>query len=99
MKGFIVNRYEVIVIVPDTAFFAALAKKYGTDKDNRYFQFRREWMPEGFWPVYINLQTDVGGCTRFGEGYLANLYKKGNTLLLTMTGYYAKETAKILKAV
>lgn len=77
----------------------ALAKKHGTDNDNMYFQFRREWMPEGFWPVYINLQTDVGGCTRFGEGYLANLYKKGNTLLPKMTGYYAKETAKILKAV
>ncbi|OGW38593.1 MAG: hypothetical protein A2X58_10025 [Nitrospirae bacterium GWC2_56_14] len=99
MKGFTVNRYEVIVIEPDTAFFATLAKKHGTDNDNMYFQFRREWMPEGFWPVYINLQTDVGGCTRFGEGYLANLYKKGNALLPKMTGYYALETAKILKAV
>ncbi len=99
MKGFTVNRYEVIVIEPDTAFFAALAKQHGTDNDNIYFQFRREWMPEGFWPVYINLQTDVGGCTRFGEGYLANLYKKGNTLLPKMTGYYAEETTKILKAV
>ena len=99
MKGFTVNRDEVIVIEPDTAFFAALAQKHGTDTDNMYFQFRREWMPEGFWPIYINLQTDVGGCTRFGDGYLANLYKKGNALLPKMTGYYAKETTKILKAV
>jgi hypothetical protein len=99
MKGFTVNRDEVIVIEPNMAFFIDLAKKQGTDTDNMYFQFRREWMPVGFWPVYINLQTDVGGCTRFGEGYLANLYKKGNSLLPKMSGYYAKETEEILKAV
>jgi len=99
MKGFTVNRYEAIVVEPDTAFFEDLAKKHGTENDNTYFQFRREWMPEGFWPVYINLQTDVGGCTRYGEGYLANLYKNGNALLPKTTGYYAQETAKILKAV
>jgi hypothetical protein len=96
MKGFLVNREEVIVIEPDAAFFAGLAKKHGTENDNLYFQFFREVRPEGYWPVYIMLQTDVGGCTRYGEGRLANLFKKGEALLPKMTGYYAKETTKIL---
>lgn len=97
MKGFIVIRDEVIVITPDTAYFAALAKKHGTENDDQYFQFLREVRPEGFWPVYINLQTDVGGCTRYGEGYLTDLYKRGKALLPKMTGYYAKEITEMIE--
>ena len=97
MKGFLVNREEVIVIEPDTVYFAALAKKHGIEIDSLYFQFLREVRPEGFWPVYLLPQTDFGGCIRYGEGHLANLYSKGKSLLPKMTGYYARETTKILR--
>lgn len=99
LKGFVVNRQEVIVVEPDTAFFRALAEKHGTDNDRLFSQFLHEWMPAGTWPVYINLQTDFGGCTRFGDGFLAELYLKGNKLLPQMTGYYAREITKIVKEV
>ncbi len=96
MKGFIVNREEVIVVQPDTAFFSKLADKAGTENDRAYFAFLGELYEGRFWPAYINLQTDVGGCTRFGEGFLSKLFRKGTALLPKMTGYYAVEVEKEL---
>jgi hypothetical protein len=96
MKGFIVNREEVIVVQPDSAFFLKLANRVGTEKDRLYFTFLNELYEGHFWPAYIDLQTDVGGCTRYGEGILSNLFGKGKALLPKVNGYYAEEVKKEL---
>lgn len=99
LKGFTVRREEAIVIEPDASFFSDLAKKHGMESDILYFDFLAGVRPDGSWPVYIEQQTDVGGCTRYGEGHLAKLYQKGKALLPKMTGYYADETAEMLKEI
>ena len=97
MKGFAIGRQEAVFIEPDTVFFSSLAKKVGIEDDRLYFHFLNEVMPDGSWPVYVEQQTDVGGCTKYGEGYLSNLYKKGNALLPKVTGYYSKGVKRIVR--
>lgn len=96
-KGFVVGREEAIVIEPDSIFFLGLANKVGTENDRLFFHFLNEVKPDGSWPVYIEQQTDVGGCTKYGDGHLSALYKKGKALLPKLTGYYGKQTRSILE--
>lgn len=95
LKGYIVNREEVILVEPDTRFFSKLADKIGTIQDRLYFNFMLKVMPDGYWPVYIIRQTDVGGCTDFGKGTLSSLYREGSGLLPKLSGYYQKQITRI----
>jgi hypothetical protein len=91
MKGYIVNREEVILVEPDTRFFSTLAGKIGTAQDRLYFNFMLKVMPDGYWPVYMMQQTDVGGCIDFGKASLSTLYKEGTGILPKLTGYYRQQ--------
>lgn len=91
MKGYVVNREEVILVEPDIRFFSKLASKVGTEQDRIYFSFMLKVMPEGFWPVYIMRQTDVGGCIEFGNGLLSTLYKEASDIVPKLSGYYRKQ--------
>jgi len=91
MKGYVVNREEVILLNPDTRFFSKLAGTIGTEHDRLYFNFILKVMPEGYWPVYIMRQTDVGGCIDFGTGALSTLYKEGIQLSPKLAGYYRQQ--------
>lgn len=95
MKGFIVNREEVIVTEPDSNYFSKLAQKVGTEQDRLYFGFVLKVTPEGYWPVYLLRQTDLGGCTKYGDGVLSRLYKEGTVLLPKVGGYYRKQLDKM----
>ena len=97
MKGYIVNRVEVILVEPDRRFFSKLAETIGTAQDRLYFNFMLKIMPEGYWPVYIMRQTDVGGCIDFGTGSLSVLYKQGTGLRPNITGYYRTQLDKIIE--
>ena len=97
MRGYVVNREEVILDEPDTRFFAKLAGKIGTAQDQRYFNFMLKVMPEGYWPIYLMRQTDVGGCIDFGNGSLSTLYKEGTGILPKLTGYYRKQFERTIE--
>ena len=76
MKGFVLNREEILYINPDLKFFAQLAKTHGIKSDVAYFALMRQIRPDNVWAAYIEQQTDVTGCTRYGSGLMTGLYKK-----------------------
>jgi hypothetical protein len=97
MRGYVVNREEVILIEPDTRFFSKLARKIGTALDRLYFDYMLEVRPNGYWPAYLTRQTDAGGCVEFGSGSLSTLYKEGSALLPKLAGYYRNQLEKALE--
>lgn len=96
MKGFVVNRDEVILAEPDARYFSALAGKVGTDEDRAYFAFMLKVAPEGYWPIYVVRQTDVGGCTDYGTGTLSKLYAEGTATASRLGRYYRGKVEKTL---
>lgn len=76
MRGYDINRNEILYIEPDSKFFKALSKKYGTPTDLAFFSFLAAYKPEGVFPAYTEMQTDVTGCTIYGTGKLTELYGK-----------------------
>lgn len=99
MKGYIVNREEVILVEPDTRFFSTLAGKIGTAQDRLFFNFMLKVMPDGSWPVYMMRQTDVGGCTDFGKASLSTLYKEGTGILPELAGYYRQQFDRTIEGI
>jgi hypothetical protein len=76
MQGFVVNRQEILFIEPDSMFFARLAKTRGTKADLAFFALMPQIRPQNVWAAYIDQQTDVTGCTLYGNGALTGLYGK-----------------------
>lgn len=74
MKGFTVNREEILLIEPDLKFFLGLSRKRGTAADISYFTLMRKVKPDDVGAAYIEQQTDYSGCTIYGEGLLTKLY-------------------------
>ena len=76
MQGFVINREEVLFIEPEFKFFSRFSKTHGTKTDIAYFALRHAIKPDDVWAAYFEQQTDVTGCTIYGEGILTNLYGK-----------------------
>lgn len=76
MKGFVVNRNEIVFVKPDSTFFARLAKSHGTKSDVAFFALMHAIRPDNVWVAYIEQQTDYSGCTSYGNGLLTELYRK-----------------------
>ncbi|CAN5621558.1 hypothetical protein BH24ACI2_BH24ACI2_15210 [soil metagenome] len=76
MRGFVINRNEVVFVKPDVVFFKKLSKRLGTKSDIAFFTFLGELKPESVWSAYIEQQTDYSGCTIYGKGILTSLYGK-----------------------
>ncbi|MEP6945397.1 MAG: hypothetical protein ABJA02_05725 [Acidobacteriota bacterium] len=74
MKGFAVNREEILFIQPESKFFAKLAGTHGTRADVAFSSLMSELRPNDVWPAYSEQQTDVTGCTKYGNGSLTRLY-------------------------
>ena len=74
MKGFTINRQEILFIEPDSKFFLDLSRKHGTAADIAFFSLMRKIKPNDVWAAYIEQQTDVTGCTIYGNGLLTRLY-------------------------
>jgi hypothetical protein len=91
MKGFVVNREEILYIEPDLKFFAQLAKTRGTKSDVAFFALMRQIKPDNVWAAYIEQQTDVTGCTRFGSGLMTRLYGKALQFKRTYPKAYRAE--------
>jgi hypothetical protein len=73
LVGLVVTRDEAIVVEPDVAFFQRLAAR-GDPADRAFFAALVSTYPRSVWPVYLEQQTDVTGCTRFGSGTLVSAY-------------------------
>lgn len=74
MKGFTVNREEILLIEPDLKFFLNFSRRHGTPVDIAYFILMRKIKPDDVGAAYIEQQTDYSGCTVYGEGLLSKLY-------------------------
>jgi len=67
VPGAILEREVFVGVVPDPDTFLALATAHGDSTDTAFFAAYKATYPEGVWPVYLEPQTDEGGCTRFGS--------------------------------
>jgi len=76
MKGFVINREEVLFIEPDLKFYAQLLKTHGTKADAAFINLMRQIRDGNVWAKYIEMQTDVTGCIIYGNGVLTTLYGK-----------------------
>lgn len=97
MRGYVVNREEVILLEPDTRLFARLAREVGTSQYRLYFDFMLKVRPNGYWPLYVKRQTDAGGCVDFGGGTLSALYKEGRAMLPKTGGYYRRQLERTIE--
>ncbi|HEX8737202.1 MAG TPA: hypothetical protein VF721_17855 [Pyrinomonadaceae bacterium] len=91
MQGFVVNREEILVIEPDLDFFARLSATRGTKVDAAFFALMRQIKPGSVFPAYIEMQTDVTGCTIYGNGAMTGLYGKALRFKKTYPNEYAGE--------
>jgi hypothetical protein len=76
LKGVVANRDEVIYIRPDVEYFLRLARTHGDEADRAFFEAFKATYPDSVWPVYLEQQTDAGGCTRFGSLDVVRAYAR-----------------------
>ncbi|HKR62610.1 MAG TPA: hypothetical protein VJZ00_02670, partial [Thermoanaerobaculia bacterium] len=74
LPGIVLNREEVLLAEPDADFFLALARRRGNDADIAFFEAYKRTFPESVWASYLEQETDVTGCIRFGSGELVARY-------------------------
>jgi hypothetical protein len=74
LRGIMMNRDEIVFVVPDLKFFSALGERKGAPDDRLFFHLYRMTYPGSVVPSYHRQQTDYSGCTDFGTGRLTRLY-------------------------
>ena len=94
MKGYTVNRNEIVFVEPDLKFFDSLVKTHGTPADIAYFALKLQIRPENIWAVYNQQQTDVTGCVLYGKGFLTKIYGKALQFKKTYPKDYAEDVDK-----
>jgi hypothetical protein len=101
LPGAILNRDEVVFVVPDPDYFTQLAAARGDRADRAFFSAFKATYPESVWPVYVEQQTDYGGCTRFGSMTLVETYRTWFDFQRRFRGRYAagaqKETDVVIE--
>ncbi len=91
MRGFVVNRDEIIFVKPETDFFRNLSKKFGTKAGVAFFSFLGELKPDNVWSVCTEQQTDYSGCTIYGKGILTGLYGRAKQFRRQYPSAYAAD--------
>jgi hypothetical protein len=87
-------------VVVDPAFFLELATRHGDKADRVFFVNYRKTFPGGYqWPVYVEQQTDVTGCTRYGRGDLVAVYGMWSSFVNAYPANYVDEARSYLEAV
>jgi hypothetical protein len=99
LPGAILNRDEVVFVEPDPDYFTNLAAARGDGADRAFFSAFKATHPESVWPVYVEQQTDYGGCTRFGSMALVETYRTWVDFQRTFRGRYAAGAQKETDAV
>lgn len=75
VEGLLISTEEALFAKPSPQFFADLARRKGRPVDRTFFELLVKTRPDGIWPLYIEQQTDVTGCTRFENPELVSVYK------------------------
>ena len=88
LPGAILNRDEVVFVEPDPDYFTRLAAARGDGADRAFFSAFKATYPESVWPLYVEQQTDYGGCTRFGSLTLVETYRTWFDFQRTFPGRY-----------
>ena len=99
LPGATIGRAEVVFVEPDTDYFTQLAAVRGDAADRAFFSALKATYPESVWPVYVERQTDHGGCTRFGSMTLVGTYRAWFDFQRTYPGRYAAGAKKEVDAV
>jgi hypothetical protein len=98
LTGVVANRDEVIYIRPDVAYFLGLARTHGDEADRAFFEAFKATYPDSVWPVYIEQQTDAGGCTRFGSLDVVGAYARWADFRRRYPSRYRDDARKELDA-
>jgi hypothetical protein len=99
LPGAILNRDEVVFVEPDPDCFTKLAAARGDGADRAFFSAFKATYPESVWPLYVEPQTDYGGCTRFGSMTLVETYRTWFDFQRTFRGRYAASAQRETDAV
>ena len=99
LPGAILNRDEVVFVEPDPDYFTKLAAARGDRADRAFFSAFKATYPESVWPLYVEQQTDNGGCTRFGSMTLVETYRTWFEFQRTFRGRYVAGAQKEIDAV
>ena len=99
LPGALINRDEVLYVVPDADHFRRLAAANGDPADKAFFDALKATYPAGSWPVYVEAQTDYSGCTRFGSMSLVDTYRAWSDFQRRYPGRYAVAAQAEAKAV
>ncbi len=73
LPGLFLNRDEVLQAVPHPERFLEFALKWGGRADIAFFSTLQIAYPSPGWPLYIEPQTDYGGCRRLGSFVFSEL--------------------------
>lgn len=74
LPGIFLTRDEVLQVVPDPERFLEFALKWGGRADIAFFSTLQISYSSPGWPLYIQPQTDYGGCRRLGSFVFSELY-------------------------
>ena len=99
LRGAILNRDEVVFVEPNPDYFTTLAAARGDGADRAFFSAFKATYPKSVWPLYVEQQTDYGGCTRFGSMTLVETYRTWFDFQRTFRGRYAAGAQKETDAV
>jgi hypothetical protein len=94
LPGAIVNREEVLLVEPDPTYYLKLAARRGDAGDRAFFAALKATYPDSVWPVYVDRQTDLGGCTRFGSGALVDTYRRWSAFQRAFPARYVAAARK-----
>ena len=94
LPGAIVNREELLLVEPDPSYYVKLAAAHGDTGDRAFFAALKATYPESVWPVYVDQQTDLSGCTRFGSGALVDTYRRWSAFQRTFPMRYVAAARK-----
>jgi len=94
LPGAIINREEVLLVEPDPEYYVKLAAAHGDAGDRAFFAALKATYPESVWPVYVDQQTDLSGCTRFGGGALVDTYRRWSAFQRTFPMRYVVASRK-----
>ena len=94
LGGVVASRDEAIFIRPDVKYFRGLARAHGDQTDRAFFAALEATYPDSVWPVYVQQQTDLGGCTRFGTLSVAGEYVRWADFLTRHPTRYRDDATK-----
>jgi hypothetical protein len=91
----VVQGAEIFYYDLDTRKFLELAKNHGTKEDVEFFQlYDYSFSGSEYWPIYVEQQSDIVGCTSYGKPEYIEFYKRWTNFIKNTKSQYYKSKAK-----